>query len=446
VKMTRAIILAAAAATVLGIIRDKFLAGFSRDETYSALRPLVASQTEPFVFKQNVGGSRLPKPMDAQYQMLRDQIGRIYSALENDPGNGNDPIPATIDPVPDPDPVETENERPVKKQRESDTDKAEHFYREFLRLREFTIRRSQTEPLDSLSYRPLKAANKLIQAGFPVDGLLSQMCLTWPDDAKQSASVPTFDMGRFSAEVMASRGISEIVRSDGSIETPHKLFGAGLMFWESRVPMFLIGPHGTGKSFMAQQLADHVGQRYGETPMSNGASRGDLLGRHTIGGLSESTAAAAILESLTAIHAARLAHDPAAEIPADLSEAFSSAARIVKSGAGGFVTSEYESSFEHGGFFCLEELDAADAGMLLVINNALESKTLFNSINGRVVKKHANHYPLATGNTPGLGATRDYNTRERLDASTLDRWRMGRLFVGPDPAVERSILFAGLSA
>ena len=439
-KLTRAMIIAATAATVMGIIRDKFFAGFTREETYNSLRPLVASQTRPFVFEQNAPGGRIPKPMDVQYTMLRDSIGRIYSALERDPAesgdNGDDdstPEPDAIVPEPEPTSEETPDseKRPVKKNQESDLEKAERYYSEYLRLREFCERESETEPLDELSYRPLKAGNRLLQVGFPVEGLISQMTLTWPDDAKRRANIRPFDMHRYSREVMASEGITTITRSNGRVETPHSLFGAILTFARAGQSIFLIGPYGTGKSHAAKQVADFMGRTYGEAPMSNGASRGDLLGRHTIGGLSETMATAALAASRT------YRDDP--------SELIAALERIRANGAGGFITSEFESACTNGGFFCFEELDSADAGMLLVVNNAMESDELFNPVNGRVIAKHPDTVFIATGNTPGLGATKNYNTRERLDASTLDRWRMGRFFVTPDAKVERAILFEGLS-
>jgi len=454
-------IILAKASTIIGIIRDYFLRGYTRSETEQTLRPLVTSQTEPFVFKSNESGRRVAKPIAEQYQMLHDQIGRIYSVLERDPIQpGEMETPPDDDRIPTPDspdsengasPTETENEprndRPVKKNRESETEQAERYYREFLRLREFCERRSESEPLDSLSYRPLKAGNRLIKAGFPVDGLLSQICLTWPEDAKREASVPKFDMAKYSREVMAAEGIDKITRRNGREETPHELFGAILTFARAGQPIWLIGPYGVGKSHSAKQVADYMQVSYGETPLSNGASRGDLLGRHTIGGLAE-TLATGQLASLRAMLHARYKRD-GENLPDNLPELdalVDSLARISEDGAGGFVTSEFEQAYGNGGFFCFEELDSADAGMLLVVNNALESDELFNAVNGRVVAKSGSFVPIATGNTPGLGATRDYNTRERLDASTLDRWRMGRFFVGPDARVERAILFDGLAS
>jgi hypothetical protein len=123
--------------------------------------------------------------------------------------------------------------------------------------------------------------------------------------------------------------------------------------------------------------------------MTPGATRGDLLGRHTLDG---------------------------------------------------FIPAAYVESFSMGGVFNFEELDAADAAMVIVLNNALASNVLFNSANGERYEKHPDHIPVSTANTFGLGANRDYTGRERLDASTIDRWRMGRIFIPFDPKIEEMIL------
>jgi MoxR-like ATPase len=79
--------------------------------------------------------------------------------------------------------------------------------------------------------------------------------------------------------------------------------------------------------------------------------------------------------------------------------------------------------------------------MLLVLNNALAGDELYNSSNGTTIKRHPDFIPVATANTWGTGGSnREYNAREKLDFATLDRWRMGRVFVDLDESVEDYIL------
>jgi len=44
-------------------------------------------------------------------------------------------------------------------------------------------------------------------------------------------------------------------------------------------------------------------------------------------------------------------------------------------------------------------------------------------------------------NTLGLGSGRSYNSRNRLDAATLDRWNMGRVQVHFDKRIAESMFF-----
>jgi cobaltochelatase CobS len=61
-----------------------------------------------------------------------------------------------------------------------------------------------------------------------------------------------------------------------------------------------------------------------------------------------------------------------------------------------------------------------------------------------MVDRSENFVPVSTANTFGLGANREYTARERLDAATIDRWRMGRIFIPLDNSVEESILGVSL--
>lgn len=250
----------------------------------------------------------------------------------------------------------------------------------------------------------------------PLAALFHAMTMHWPSDARRDAGIEDFDVKAFSREIMLNRGIETVKRADGTKETPHEMFGYALMLAECRIPIMLIGPAGTGKSHLLAQLADYLGVKYGETPMSPGATRGDLLGRHTIGGLDYVIAAAALGDTDTL-------------------------QRILEGGgSGGFISSEFVERFGSGGIFNFEEMDAADASMLIVVNNALESGKLFNSSSGELVFQHETFIAACTANTFGLGSNREYTAREKLDASTIDRWRMGRIFMALDRKVEAAIL------
>jgi MoxR-like ATPase len=127
--------------------------------------------------------------------------------------------------------------------------------------------------------RPAQAASRLIPAGIPADALLSAMTMHWPKDARQDAGISDFDFVALSQEIMRERDL--IGKTDSKGHPFHKLFGYALVLAENRQPIMLVGPHGTGKSHIAHQISDFLGLDYGETPMTSGATRGDLLGRFT---------------------------------------------------------------------------------------------------------------------------------------------------------------------
>lgn len=373
----------------------------TKRQAFDELRPLVHSQTKPMVFSANVYGRREPKPISEQLIELQHEIGRVYKILGRaanadfdapEIDSPEDEIPedeienedSPEDEIEDED-DETETKSPVAKGKARVENELAKFLRRVREVRQFCNRRAElSEPLDSISMRPAQAAAKLIPAGVPADALLDSMTMHWPEDARRDAGISKFDFRALSAEVMEDRGIS---KSDGF----HELFGYVLLLAESRQPIMLIGPFGTGKSFIARQLSEYLQLNYGETPMSPGATRGDLLGRHTIAG---------------------------------------------------FIASEFAEIYGSGGVFNFEEIDASDPSMLVVLNNALASDRLYNSANGEMYEKHGDFVPVSTANTYGLGANREFTARERLDAATIDRWRMGRVYVDLDESIEEIILAA----
>ena len=395
--------------TQIALISEHLIAGKSRSETYSILRPMVENQMKPFVFQENVGHGRMPLPISEQLIRLRYAINRVAVRLNvsgeslNVEAIGESSIgeietyPETVildEPIIE---EETEDdEEEIKVQASGKTkiaDAKRHFLAEVRRIREFCIRReSHGETLDEISIRPIKAGARLLHKGIPVKALLHSMTLHWSDDARRDAGIENFDFPALSREIMRDRGITEIVRSNGDVETPHEMFGYALVLVESGQPVMAIGPAGTGKSYLAKQIADYLEMEYSEAPMTPGAQRGDLLGRHTI----------------------------SQETP--------------------FIPAMFAERYAGGGLFNFEEIDAADAGMLLVTNNAIESDTLYNPINGEEYTKHDTFRLWSNANTFALGANRSYTGREKLDAATIDRWRMGRFLMHVSPAIEESIL------
>lgn len=391
------------------LIEGLLNSGKTRREAFEILRPMVENQQPPMVFTHNVGGGRIPMAsISDQIRELGYSINRIAVKLnaytdttdfdygnmpdvDSDAADMPDVDAAPIDDdADDDDDVEPDVKRPVKSIVATLENTKRGFLNDVRRLRDFCNQRAvSNEQVDEIGVRPLAAGNRLLDQGIPASALLAAMTLHWPDHVRADAGVPDFDFLGLSREIMADREIENVTRADGRTEQAHGMFGYALTLVENNQPVLAIGPAGTGKSHLAGQVADYLNLEYSEAPMTPGATRGDLLGRHTISGF----------------------------VPASFCERYSG-----------------------GGLFNFEEIDAADPGMLIVLNNALESGTLFNTVSGETHTRHAWSRWWATANTFGLGANRHYTGREKLDAATLDRWRMGRILLAVDSAVEEAVL------
>lgn len=106
-----------------------------------------------------------------------------------------------------------------------------------------------------------------------------------------------------------------------------------------------------------------------------------------------------------------------------------------KNAVGEYVPTAFYKAFTEGGLFLFDEIDASNENALIKFNSAL-SQGYFDFPVGNV-KKHPDFICIATGNTAGKGATMRYNTRRKLDGSTLDRFAM--LHIDYDEAIENVV-------
>jgi energy-coupling factor transporter ATP-binding protein EcfA2 len=184
------------------------------------------------------------------------------------------------------------------------------------------------------------------------------------------------------------------VRMDGKV---HEKFSEILDLAAQRMEILLVGPAGCGKSHLAEQIAKALGLRFGSISCSAGMSEGQITGR------------------------------------------------LIPTGDGGrfeYQRPQFVEFYEEGGVFLLDEIDAADANVLLVINQALANGHL--PVPNRITNPQANRHPdfvlIAAANTFGNGANRMYVGRNQLDESTLDRFRIGQVVMDYDRELEKSIL------
>lgn len=176
----------------------------------------------------------------------------------------------------------------------------------------------------------------------------------------------------------------------------HEKFARILKLAQARKNIFIYGPTGCGKSYVAAQVAKTLKLPFYFVSCTAGMSEGVLAGRL---------------------------------LP------------VGKQGTFEYVISEFIKAYETGGVFLLDEVDAADPNVMLIINSALANGKM--AVSNRPAKpyavKHKNFICIASANTVGTGSDRMYSGRNKLDAATLDRFGIGKLHMDYDARVEAQL-------
>lgn len=176
----------------------------------------------------------------------------------------------------------------------------------------------------------------------------------------------------------------------------HKSFGAVMMKVKAGIPILLVGPAGSGKTFLASQVAKALNRPFTFNSMSEGVSESSLLGK------------------LLPDEKGNWLYQPAP-----------------------FVV-----SFRDGGVHLLDELDAANPNLLVQINAALANGLLSIPMaeTSEPIKRHSDSIIIAAANTFGNGANRQYVGRNQLDAATVNRFIMGTVEIDYDIDLEAKIV------
>jgi midasin (ATPase involved in ribosome maturation) len=155
--------------------------------------------------------------------------------------------------------------------------------------------------------------------------------------------------------------------------------------------LLMVGPAGSGKTTLADQMAQSLKRKFGFLSLSGGTTEGQLLGRVT--------------------------------------------------STGKYLSAMFVELFENGGVFLLDEVDAADPNVLLVLNSALANGQL--AVPARVKKpvatRHKDFVLVCAANTWGTGADWQYVGRNQLDAAFLSRFAGAVLEVSYDETLERAL-------
>ena len=150
----------------------------------------------------------------------------------------------------------------------------------------------------------------------------------------------------------------------------HAKFKELLTVVGQRIPVMLVGSAGTGKTFGAKQVSDALGIPFYAISVGAQTSKTDLLG--------------------------------------------------YMNANGNYVSTAFRDAWEKGGVYVMDEIDAGNSNVTITLNSALSSD--FCAFPDGMVQRHKDFMFIATANTFGHGASRQYVGRNQLDAATLDRF------------------------
>lgn len=153
-------------------------------------------------------------------------------------------------------------------------------------------------------------------------------------------------------------------------EPRHYLFPEILVTVNANIPTALVGPAGSGKSTVVEQVAKALEFKF---YLQNSVS-----GAHELSGYLD-------------------AH-------------------------GKYNTTTFRTAFENGGVLFIDEVDTSDAGALKWLNSALANGHAMFPDKADPVNRHPKFRAIIAANTFGTGADRMYVGANQLDASTLDRF------------------------
>lgn len=166
----------------------------------------------------------------------------------------------------------------------------------------------------------------------------------------------------------------------------HKTFDKVAIALRNRLPVFLYGSAGTGKSKIAEQIAEMLEIPYYAISVSYQTSVGQLMG--------------------------------------------------YMDAQGHYVRTLLREAYENGGVFCIDEIDAGNQNVMMCLN-AITNQDI-SAFPDKMVKKHENFVVIATANTKGDGSDLQYAGRERIDAALLSRFI--KIHIEQDDQLERALV------
>lgn len=170
----------------------------------------------------------------------------------------------------------------------------------------------------------------------------------------------------------------------------HKDFNKTLTLLSIHKQLMLSGPTGSGKTYLSEQLSKALDLDFSHISCTAGMSESHLTGRMVADGT--------------------------------------------------YIPTSFVGLYERGGVFLLDEIDAADSNVLLIINSAIANGKMSvpNRKENPIAKRHENFHLVVASNTWGHGSF-EYSGREILDKAFLDRFALSKAYIDYDEELELSI-------
>lgn len=183
----------------------------------------------------------------------------------------------------------------------------------------------------------------------------------------------------------------EKIAKDVGVQHVH--FDAVLRLLSAGIHVWLVGPAGSGKTSIAAAVADALELPHYSLSVCQLTSKADLLGYRNVSN-------------------------------------------------GEYVRTDLREAFEHGGVFLLDEVDAGNPNVMVVMNALMANDYV--SFPDGMVKRSPNFRLIAGANTIGMGANTQYVGRNKLDEATRDRFALMQFPY--DPAIEAAMCGVSPSA
>lgn len=150
----------------------------------------------------------------------------------------------------------------------------------------------------------------------------------------------------------------------------HENFKLLVTLLQLRFHVLLTGPTGSGKTTAAEQAAKALNLKFASLSVGQQTSKSDILGFINANGI--------------------------------------------------YMRTAFRNAYEKGGLFVIDEVDAGNSNVLVIMNSALSNG--YCSFPDKQITRHKDFRLVATANTFGRGRDLDYVGRNPIDLATLDRF------------------------